>query len=130
MAEEEKEEKQQQPSIELTDKNAKVLSVGDVVAVAQDVKAFQVPPNGRGHFDENKQFVPLAEDTGRSSRHLLVPTGMKGVVSKLIVEATLSANFKIQVKFTPGESYNTEGGYDPPVAFVMHFAPNEVEFSS
>jgi hypothetical protein len=30
-----------------------------------------------------------------------------------------------KVQFTPGE--NCEEGYDPPVAFQMHFDPTEVE---
>jgi hypothetical protein len=124
VAEEEKERK----LIEVTDRYRSELAVGDVVSVVQQVKAFQVPPNGRGRFDENRQFVPLSEDedTGRPTRHLVVPVGMKGVVTKLHVEANLSANFRIQVKFTPGEDCNA-GGYDPPVPFVMHFASDEVE---
>ena len=129
MAEEEKEQKPPQATtMEVTDKNGKLLSVGDVVAVAQDTKAYQVAPEGRGHFDDHQRFVPLSDDSGRASRHLLVPAGIRGVVSKLIVEAQLSANFKIQVTFTPGAACN-EGGYDPPVPFVMHFGSSEVEFA-
>jgi hypothetical protein len=117
LAEGEKEKK----TITVTDKNGKQVSVGNVIRVAQELKAHQVPPAGRGGYNQDRQFVPDS-----ASKHLLVPVGLRGVVTKVYSDGDLSANFKIQVKFTPGMENNDEG-YEPPVAFQMHFGSDEVE---
>ena len=115
---------QQQATSE--DKNGKKIAVGSVVRVAvENMKAYQVPAKGQGKFNENKEFVPLEDNTERGTRNLVLPVGMRGVVTKVYDVDDISANFPIQVKFIPGQ--NNEEGYDPPVAFLMHFDSHEVE---
>lgn len=108
-------------------KNGKTIAVGSIVRVtASNLKAYQVPVAARGTFNEDKEFVPAPEGATRAFQNLLVPVGMRGVVTKITNKAaSLSANFPIQVKFSPGE--NVDEGYDTPVSFVMHFGVNEVE---
>jgi len=108
-------------------KNGKTIAVGSIVRVTvSNLKAYQVPAAARGTFNEDKEFVPAPEGASRAFQNLLVPVGMRGVVTKITNKATsLSANFPIQVKFSPGE--NVDEGYDAPVSFVMHFGVNEVE---
>lgn len=105
-----------------------MISVGIIVRVAKEgLKAYQVPPKGKGSFDrDDKKFVPIPEDAPRGMRNLQLPVGIRGVVTKVYGEQQIiSANFPIQVKFVPGE--NTDEGYDPPVPFLMHFLSNEIE---
>lgn len=111
------------------DKNGKAIQEGSVVRLAvENIKALQVPASGYGAFNEKKEFVPAPADGKRETKGLVLPVGLRGVVSKVYVKGSLSANFPIQVKFAPGEKGgNTDEGYDSPVAFVMHFGPNEVE---
>jgi hypothetical protein len=113
--------------VSIEDKNGKPMSVGSVVRVvaAKNMRAYQVPAKGRGEFNENKEFVPAPTDGERRTKNLLLPVGMRGVVSKVYEVDTISSNFPVQVKFTPGE--NMDEGYDPPVAFLMHFGAQEVE---
>ena len=108
-------------------KNGKTISVGSIVRVAtNNLKAYQVPAAARGTFDDDKKFVPAPEGSTRAFQNLQVPAGMRGVVIKITNKAaSLSANFPIQVKFSPGE--HVDEGYDTPVSFVMHFGVNEVE---
>ena len=109
------------------DKNGKLITVGSIVRVAVDnLKAYQVSANGVGKFNELKEFVPGTVDGGRATNCLILPAGIRGVVTKLYdKESSLSANFPVQVKFSPG-AYLDEG-YDPPVPFVMHFGIREIE---
>lgn len=93
--------------------------------VAANTKAFQVPAKGRGAFNENKEFVPAPADGERATKNLLLPVGMRGVVTKVYDTEAISSNFPVQVKFTPGA--NTDEGYDPPLPFLMHFGAREVE---
>lgn len=111
----------------IEDKNGKTIKAGSIVRViAKNLKAHQVPVEARGSFNDEKQFVPVRDDAPRAQRNLEVPIGMRGVVIKIINKtARLSANFPIQVQFTPGE--NTEEGYDSPAPFVMHFGADEIE---
>jgi hypothetical protein len=118
------EEGRDKDTIIVTDKNGKEILEGTIVRVSRATKAFQVPSSARGEFNENKEFVPSVD--GEASKYLVVPEGMCGVVTKVYVQANLSANFKVQVKFTPGEDCNKEG-FDPPVVFQMHFSSKEVE---
>jgi hypothetical protein len=37
----------------------------------------------------------------------------------------VTANCPVAVKFMPGK--NTDEGFDPPVAFLMHFESHEIE---
>ena len=102
------------------------FKVGAVVRIAAEgIKAYQVKPKGFGKFDENKNFVPALKGGPRDTKNLVVPVGMRGVVTKVYDVDDISANFPIQVKFTPGE--NTDEGYDPPIPFIMHLLPEELE---
>jgi hypothetical protein len=110
----------------LEDANGKVISLGIIVRVAREgLKAYQVPPKGKGSFDSDKKFVPMPADSLRGFRSLKLPVGIRGVVTKVYDERQIGANFPIQVKFVPGQ--NTDEGYDPPVSFLMHFLADEIE---
>ena len=117
----------QNTPITLEDKNGKQLTVGSIVRVAVDnLKAYQVSAKGIGKFNESKEFVPASPDGERATNCLILPAGIRGVVTKLYdKESSLSANFPVQVKFSPGEY--TDEGYDPPVPFFMHFGIREIE---
>lgn len=107
-------------SAAIKDANGKEFKVGSLVRVAKEgLKAFQVPPKGLGYFDADKSFVAA------TSKYLVVPVGLRGLVTKVYDVDEVSANFPIQVKFEPG-AYVDEG-YDPPLQFLMHFTPEEVE---
>lgn len=102
------------------------FTVGAIVRVAaEDTKAYQVNPKAFGKFDANKKFIPAKSGGERGTKNLLIPVGMRGVVTKVYDVNDVSANFPVQVKFTPGE--NVDEGYDPPVTFIMHFEPEELE---
>ena len=107
------------------DGNGKDFVVGAVVRVCKPRKAFQVSKKGRGKFDEDKNFVPLSQEGGRDGNCLNVPPGLRGEVTRVYNTADISSNFPITVKFLKGE--HTDEGYDPPVAFKMHFGSLEVE---
>lgn len=107
------------------DQNGKAFEVGAIVRVVTESKAYQVPVKGFGSFNEDKEFVAAPEDAPRGTKNLVLPVGMRGVVTKVYDIDDISANFPIQVKFMPGK--NTEEGYDPPVAFIMHFDTFEIE---
>ena len=110
----------------LKDKGGNVFEVGGVVRVASEkLKAYQVPVDGHGSFNDDKQFVKAPEDGPRASKNLVLPVGFRGVITKIYDTSDISANFPIQVKFTPGE--NVDEGFDPPVPFIMHFSPREIE---
>jgi hypothetical protein len=117
-------EGKEKQSISIVDKNGKEISEGMIIRVAQATKAYQVPSTARGNFDENKQFVPSVDS--EKFKYLVVPEGMCGIVTKVYVQVNLSANYKVQVKFAPGEDYN-KCGFDPPLQFLMHFSGKEVE---
>lgn len=107
---------------QVKDANGKVFEIGcDVRVVADNMKAFQVSPKGRGYFNDQKEFVPVEE--GPPSKYLLLPVGLRGTVTKVYNVDEISANFPVQVKFTPGSG----GDYDPPVTFLMHFECDEIE---
>jgi len=120
-------ESESEPSpANIQDKNGKPLSIGSVVRVAKEgLKAYQVPPKGRGTFNDDKEFVPAPSNGERATKCLVIPEGMHGVVTKIIAAEALSANFPVAVQFVPGE--NSEEGYDPPVRFAMHFGATEIE---
>lgn len=102
------------------DANGKDICVGCVVRVCKEgLKAFQVPANGKGSYNDDKDFVP-----DETSKFLVLPVGLQGTVKK-IYDVDISANHPVQVKFEPGE--NTGEGYDAPVAFLMHFSKGEIE---
>lgn len=108
------------------DRNGKEFSVGAVVRVCvEGTKTFQIPSKGCGVFDENKNFVPQSEEPDFERRSLVLPVGLRGIVSKVYDDRTISANYPIQVKFETGG--NTEEGYDVPVTFTMHFMAHELE---
>lgn len=105
------------------------FKVGSVVRISKPgLKAYQVAPSGYGSYDDDKQFVPLDQQDDkveRKRKNLQVPVGLRGVVTKIYDNEDLSANFRIQVKFEPGE--HTEEGYDPPVSFLFHLSDRELE---
>ncbi len=117
----------QDAEITVEDKNGNFISVGSIVRVAVDnVKAHQVPAKGYGRFNDKKEFISAATDDVRATKCLLVPAGFRGIVTKVYnVKSSLSANFPVQVKFSPGEY--TDEGYSSPVPFLMHFGLREVE---
>ena len=87
------------PAVELQDKNGKRFEVGCVVRVASDrVKAFHVSPAGRGRFDDKKQFQP-------GVKSLLLPVGLRGVVTRVYDQNEISANFPIAVCHAAGATY-------------------------
>jgi hypothetical protein len=108
------------------DKNGKAIGVGAVIRVAVDnLKAYQVPAKGQGYFNDGKEFVLGPGDGERRTKNLKLPVGLRGVVTKVYDIDHISANHPIVVKFMPGN--NVDEGYDPPVAFIMHFSPEEIE---
>ena len=114
---------------QVKDRNGKFIEVGSVVRVAvEGLKAYQVPQKAWGIFNDDKEFVPAPEDAPSSLKNLLLPIGIRGVVTKLYDNDSISANFPIQVKLAPSDKGgDTEEGYDPPVFFTMHFGPQEIE---
>lgn len=111
------------------DKNGKEFAENQTVRVVVDgLKAYQVPPKGRGSFDEaTKAFVADAK-----LKYLVLPVGLRGVVNKVYDTESISANFPIRVKFEPSVAATTtttteEEGYSVPVPLVMHFSPQEIE---
>jgi hypothetical protein len=117
---------QEEPEVVVVnDKNGTPIEVGCVVRVAKEMEAYQVPAKGRGSYNERKEFVPIEKEASRARQNLLLPEGIRGVVIKTYNSEDISANFPVKVQFTPGE--NTDEGYDPPVAFIMHFDPSEIE---
>jgi hypothetical protein len=109
----------------LEDKSGKEITTGAVVRVCTDgLQAFQIPPKGQGSYDESKQFVPLPKGS-TTGKYLIVPAGLRGVVTKIYDMEVITANFPVQVKFQPGE--HVEEGYEAPNAFLMHFLPEELE---
>jgi len=106
----------------IMDQNGREFEVGNIARVSmENLRAFQVAKSGKGAFDAtNKQFVPNPE-----SPYLLLPVGLRGVITKVYHSEELSANFQIQVKFDP-KTY-LEEGFAAPVGFTMHFAPDEVD---
>jgi len=115
--------------VTIEDRNGKFITVGSIVRVtASNLKAYQVPADGYGVFNEEKEFIPtLGDVVPRALQNLMIPVGMRGVVTKIIDKSNkkLSANLPIQVKFSPGE--HIEEGYNPPIPFVMHFSVREIE---
>jgi len=105
------------------------FEIGSVVrVVVEGLKMYQVPPKGHGSFDKDKKFVPVEKGGGRNTKNLVLPVGLRGVVADLCTDDSLSSNLPVTVKFTPGE--NIEEGYDPPVPFLAHFDPCEIEVVS
>ena len=105
----------------IVDNNGAEFLVGNIARVSMgNIKAHQVSKSGRGWFSENKEFV-----SDVSMRHLDLPVGLRGTITKVYNVDEISANFPVQVKFVPGE--HTEEGYSAPCSFLMHFRPDEVE---
>jgi hypothetical protein len=116
----------EETQLNVQDKNGKLVTVGTVIRVAsENVKAYQVPGKGQGSFNEKKEFVPAPEDSLRAAKNLALPVGLQGVVKKIYDVGAVTANFSIQVKFTPGE--NIAEGFDTPVPFLHHFDSSEIE---
>jgi hypothetical protein len=115
----------------IKDSKGNDLKTGSVVMVtAEGLKAHQVSTKGHGTFVDGN-FVPTIDDDGlpKGRRYFELPVGICGAVTKVYDVDDISANFPIQVKFQPGK-YNEETGFDPPVAFLMHFSISEVELVS
>ena len=111
----------------LQDTHGNNIAVGSVVRIsAPNLKAYQVQPKAFGQFQDGK-FVPLSsESKERSMKNLVLPVGMRGVVTKVYdSEGAVSSNLPVQVKFVPGQ--HVEEGFDPPVPFLMHFETFEID---
>jgi len=102
------------------DKNGQEFTEGRVVRICKaGLKAHQVPSKGKGSYDGT---TFMADPT---TPYLILPVGLRGVVTRVIDTKAVSANFPIRVKFEP--DVETEEGYSAPVPFLMHFLPQEVE---
>lgn len=102
----------------VVDANGKEFVVGGLIRVSSDdLKAYQVPLKGRGRFDAGK-FVE------HDKPYMMLPVGLRGVVTKVYDVDDVSANFPVQVKFAPGENVDQ---VDTPVPFIMHFLATEIE---
>jgi len=113
------------------DKGSDIVVGAVVRVVAKGLKAFQINPKFYGSFDEkSRKFVPVADKKKLGAKYLEVPVGMRGTVTKVYETDDISANYPVQVKFEPGKKSDEEGSYDPPVAFLMHFTPHEIECCS
>lgn len=110
----------------LLDAKGQEVKIGTVVRVVVDhLKAYQVSLPGYGKYGPDKKFVPVPPGGPRGTKNLLLPVGIRGEVSKVYDVDDVSANHPIQVKFFPGK--HVDEGYDPPVPFIMHFSPEEIE---
>jgi hypothetical protein len=109
------------------DSCGKEITLGAVVRVSTEgLFFFQIAPKAQGSYDEEKQFVPLApEEATTATTNLILPVGLRGIVTKVYDMDVISANYPVQVKFQPG--VNVEEGYEAPVRFLMHFLPEELE---
>lgn len=108
----------------LEDSEGNELKVGSIIKVAvEGLKAFQVNKKGFGSFVDG-EFSPNQDASERRDKHLELPVGLRGIVTKLYDVDEISSNLPIQAKFEPGK-HDSEP--DPPVTFLMHFSPNEVE---
>jgi hypothetical protein len=102
----------------VVDANGKEFVTGGVIRIASDgLKAYQVPLKGRGRFDGGK-FME------HDKPYMSLPVGLRGVVTKVYDVDEVSANFPVQVKFSPGENVDK---VDTPIQFIMHFLPTEIE---
>jgi hypothetical protein len=117
----------EESTLALQDCKGEDVKVGSLVkVVVEGIKAFQVNRKGQGSFVDG-EFVPVPEgDLERAQKHLALPVGLVGVVTKLYNMDDVSANFPIQAKFKP-DKHNEESGLNPPVAFLMHFESKEIE---
>lgn len=109
------------------DSNGNEFTVGRIVrVVASDLKAYHVMPKGHGKFDPTtKEFIPAPGGGERGVKNLVIPVGLRGVVTRVYDTHDIGSNLPILVKFAPGA--NVEEGFDPPVPFIMHFDSHEVE---
>ena len=107
----------------LVDKNNNEFTEGCIVRVnSSNLKAYQVPGSGKGHFDDDKNFV---KNIDNSKDYLALPEGLRGVVIRVYDINDLGPNYPIKVKFEKG--LKGEEGYTPPVTFLMHFDTVEVD---
>ena len=114
------EENEKEPAKQL-DSNGNEITVGKVLRITKELKAFHVSKKGFGKFDtETKEFVPDAE-----VGFLTIPIGLRGVATRVYDVNNSDANKPIRMKFVAGE--NAEEGYSPPITFSMHFDSKEVE---
>jgi hypothetical protein len=113
------------PTVQL-DAKGKEVEVGTIVrVVVNHLKAYQVSLPGYGSYGPDKKFVAAPPGGTRGTKNLLLPIGIRGVVTKVYNVDDVSANHPIQVKFFPGK--HVDEGFDPPVPFIMHFSPEEIE---
>mmetsp|Transcript_2565 Transcript_2565/g.7134 ORF Transcript_2565/g.7134 Transcript_2565/m.7134 type:complete len:223 (-) Transcript_2565:359-1027(-) len=119
-------EGKEEQEITMEDNNGNTIRMGSIIRVSSDgVRAFQVAAKARGYFDDDKNFVATPDVTQRIDKCLRLPVGLRGVVNKMYDVDDISANSPVRAKFVPDE--HTEEGYSSPVAFLMHFGPEEIE---
>jgi hypothetical protein len=105
--------------MEQRDVNDNVITVGCVVKViAENLKAYHVPPGGYGKFQGGK-FHP-----DPLQKFMAIPVGLKGVVTKVYNVQDISAQTPIQVKFEPNDD---DDEIQSPMVFQMHFHTYEVQ---
>ena len=106
------------------DPHGKEIIEGCIVRVAQPIRAFHVQCFGK--ISENKAFIPAPEYGPRATKCLEIPSGLRGIVTRVFDVNDYDASQPIVVKFVPGSNCDEEG-YATPVQFVMHFDSSEVE---
>mmetsp|Transcript_4904 Transcript_4904/g.6639 ORF Transcript_4904/g.6639 Transcript_4904/m.6639 type:complete len:183 (-) Transcript_4904:206-754(-) len=110
----------------LFDTNDKQFVEGAVVRVIAPLRAFQVNKKWYGSFDEeSKEFVPADPDGERRTKCLVLPIGLRGVVTRVYDIEDLGPQHPIVVRFKPG--VHTDEGFNPPTLFIMHFETYELE---
>lgn len=108
------------------DSDGNEFTVGSVVRVTKDLKAYHLSPKGCGAFDpETKEFVQSAKGGDRGSKSLSIPEGLRGTVIRVYDVNDFDASQPIVVKFVPGKY--VDEGYDAPITFMMHFDNDELE---
>jgi len=114
---------------ELADGNDVEFTQGCTVKIKKGMKAYQVPRKGAGSFADDNSFVPLDWDTEggvpRIERCLVMPEGMRGVVSRVYDLDEFDASQPIVAKFVADDAAG--GDYASPVTFFMHFDTHELE---
>ena len=84
--------------LSIDDKNGAPITEGTIVRVAvENLKAYHCQAKGRGSFNEKKEFVAAPESSERATKCLVLPIGMRGVVTRVFDKSKLSCNFPIQV---------------------------------
>lgn len=108
----------------LKDSQGKEIVEGSTVQVsAAGLQAFHVNKKAHGSFNDEGQFVPTVDAKKRKDKALILPIGMRGVVTRIYDIDEISSNLPVRVVFEP----NDDEKWSPPLKFIMHFDTNEIE---